>query len=144
VHRSRDDLAGCAIADVIAPRGKELWTTDTVAAARRLLAKQAVQVVPVLDGSAYVGAVDRAAVGDDVPADTPVVAVASRFPPTATASTPAADALAVLDDAGAKRLVVLADDDATYVGLVCIRGDRRRLCVDARTLTPANERTHSR
>ena len=31
-------------------------------------------------------------------------------------------------------LVVLDEDEMTYVGLVCLRGDRHRLCVDTARL----------
>jgi hypothetical protein len=34
------------------------------------------------------------------------------------------------DDAG-RRVVVLADDGRTYVGLMCLDRDRTRLCIDA-------------
>jgi hypothetical protein len=44
---------------------------------------------------------------------------------------PATEALAALDRDGGKRLVILAGDGVSYVGLVCLRGDRERLCVDA-------------
>jgi hypothetical protein len=37
----------------------------------------------------------------------------------------------VLNAAGGDRLVVVADDGRTYVGLVCRRSDGLRLCVDA-------------
>ncbi len=135
VHRTRADLATCPIAAAITTRGKELSIDDTVADARRLLAAHAVRVVPVLDGAAYVGAVDRDAIGADAPPSAAIGPLASPLLPTTTASTPAVEALAALDRDGGKRLVVLGDDRATYVGLVCLRGDRDRLCVDA-ALTP--------
>lgn len=145
VHRTRADLATRPIAVAITTRGKELSIDDTVADARRLLAARAIRVVPVLDGAAYVGAVDRDAIGADAPPSAAIGPLASPLLPTTTASTPAAEALAALDRDGGKRLVVLADDDATYVGLVCLRGDRDRLCVDAELtddpITLSSERT---
>lgn len=131
VHRTRADLATRPIATAITTRGKELSIDDTVADARRLLAARAICVVPVLDGAAYVGAVDRDAIGADAPPSAAIGPFASHLLPTASASTPASEALAQLDRDGGKRLVVLADDGVSYVGLVCLRGDRDRLCVDA-------------
>ena len=88
------------------------------------------RVLPVLDGTRYVGAVDRGSISD-APASAKVVYFASALVPTATAATPAAEALAALDRHGSNRLVVLDGDGASYVGVVCMRSDRERLCVDA-------------
>ena len=127
-HASRSEFIEHPVA-ALAVRGKELQLESTAGVARRLLASRAVKVVPVLSGRRYVGAVDRAALArarDNVP----VRALARDLLPVATAQTPAEEALAALDAHGGTRLVVLDEDDATYVGLVCLRGDRRRLCVD--------------
>jgi hypothetical protein len=139
VHRDRDDFAFLPISAAITTRGKELVVGDTVAAARRLFARHPVSALPVLDGTAYVGVVTQDAIGDDVPAAAPVLSFASGALPTVVCDTPAPEALAVLDRSGGKRLVVLCTDNATYVGLVCMRGDRRQLCVAA---VPLDHPTH--
>ena len=131
VERSRAELAGVSIADVVTSRGKELVVGDTVASARRLFENASVQVVPVLDGVNYVGAVDRVAVHTEIDDGAPIGSLARGILPTCRAGTPAPVALAALDESGANRLVVLDDDDASYLGLVCLRSDRRHLCVDA-------------
>lgn len=131
VHRTRTDLAARPIGEAITTRGKELAVADTVAAARRLFANESVQVLPVLDGTAYIGAVDRDAIGDDVPATAAVTPFVSALLPTVIATTSTAGALAALDRDGSTRVVVLDADGATFVGLVCLRSDRERLCVDA-------------
>jgi len=130
-QRLRRDLAGCRIGEAITARGKELFVGDTVAAARRHFANRSVHVLPVLDGKVYVGAVDRGSIPRDAPDDAAVELFASAHVPTAVASTPAAAALAALDRAGSNRLIVLNADRATYIGVVCLRSDRERLCVDA-------------
>ena len=47
------------------------------------------------------------------------------------ASTPLIEALESVGDEGGRRIVVLGDDGSTYVGLICLNRDRRRLCIDA-------------
>jgi len=139
VHRHRDEFALLPISAAITTRGKELEVGDTVDAARRLFARHPVSVLPVLDGPAYAGVVTRDAIGDDVPAAAPILPFAADALPTVVCDTPAPEALAALDRDGAKRLVVLCTDSATYVGLVCMRGDRKQLCVAAE---PLDHTTH--
>jgi predicted transcriptional regulator len=115
----------------IAVRGKELQLEDTAREARQLFTRCAVKVVPVLDGFRYFGAVDRDLLAEAPSDDTPVRILAEGLLPFVVETMPAHDALDVLDANGGTRLVVLAEDAATYVGLVCLRGDRERLCVDA-------------
>lgn len=119
------------IHEAVSCRGKELRIDDTAAAARRLFENPSVQVIPVLDRAGYVGAVDRDMIADDLPDDAPVGPLAAPLLPTVTAPTPAVEALALLDARDSTRLVVLDVDRTTYVGIVCLRSDRERLCVDA-------------
>jgi regulator of cell morphogenesis and NO signaling len=128
--RARHDLAALPVSAAITTRRKELSATDTVADARRLFARDSVRVLPVLDGGAYVGVVTRDAL-DDVDPETPVVALTSESVPVALAGTPSAAAFTALDRSGSTRLVVVEDDGVTYRGLVCLRTDRERVCVDA-------------
>ncbi len=130
VHADIADLAQRPISSAITVRGKELSTAATVGAAREMFESSSVQLIPVLDGTAYVGAVARDDIADAPDAE-PISAYALRRPPTATASTQVGDALPVLDQDGGRRLVVLGDDQSTYVGLVCLTRDRARLCIDA-------------
>lgn len=142
--RSTHDLASSTVSAAITTRGKELSAADTVADARRLFVHRSVQVIPVLDEGAYVGAVGRDAISDDLSPETPLVAIASRNLPTALVGSPAPYAFELLERHGATRLVVLDDDGVTYRGLVCLRSDRERVCVDAECHVepdPANERT---
>ena len=128
VHADRSALERYPIA-ALAVSGKELQAADGAEAARSLLARRGVKAVPVLDGDRYVGALDRRALAAAWSEDLPVGSLARDLLPVAEAATPAGDALASLDAHGATRLVVLGADGA-YLGLVCLRGDRRRLCVD--------------
>lgn len=134
VHRHRDEFDSLPISAAITARGKELTVEDTVGAARRLFTRHSIRVLPVLDGTAYVGAVTRDAIGSDIDAAAPVLPFASAVVSTVVCATPAPTALALLDCDGGKRLVVLGADNTTYVGLVCLRGDRERLCVAVESL----------
>lgn len=57
--RSRLELDALPVSAAITARGKELAATQPVGAARRLLARASMQVVPVLAGRTFVGAVSR-------------------------------------------------------------------------------------
>jgi CBS domain-containing protein len=127
------DLLGVAerpVGSVITVRGKELPVGATVADARRVFASSSVQLIPVLDGTAYRGAVMRDDIAGAADED-PILRFAVSTPPTATASTPAGEALLALDETGGRRLVVLGDDGVGYTGLVCVTRDGARLCIDA-------------
>lgn len=129
-HATVGDVADLPVADVVTVRGKELAAGATVGEARALFGSSSVQLVPVVDGGRYAGAVTR----DDLAGaadDTPVAALAHDGPPTTTASTPVREAVAALAPDAGLRLVVLGDDAATYVGLLCLHRDRERLCIDA-------------
>lgn len=138
--RSRLELAALPIAAAVTTRGKELSATATVGDARALFDNGSVQVLPVLSGTRYLGAVSRDVLGGDVDPATPVAGLASPLVPTALASSPATDAFAELDRAGATRLVVIDDDGVTYRGLVCLTSDRERACVDAECHAPRASR----
>jgi len=130
VDASVSDLAGRTAGDVITVRGKELAADATVAAARALFESRSVQLIPLLAGAAYAGAVSR----DDLDGadDGDLVSAHARSrPPVTTTSTLLTDALATLDADGGRRLVVLGEDRTTYVGLICLHRDRQRLCIDA-------------
>lgn len=130
VHLDRDEVAAFP-ASAITLRGKELQADDPAAAARALLARETVKVIPVLDGARYVGAVDSNVLACAAAENVPVGHLATSLLPVAAATAPTREALQALDADGGSRLVVLDEDGATYVGLVCLRGDRRRLCLDS-------------
>ena len=137
VDRDRGEFASLRISAAITTRGKELSVSDTVAVARLLFARHPVRALPVLDGATYVGAVTENAIDGAVPATSAVLPFASDALPTVVCDTPAPEALAVLDRDGGNRLIVLGSDNSTYVGIVCMRGDRKRLCVAAESFDPA-------
>jgi hypothetical protein len=121
-HATVGDVADLPVAEVVTVRGKELAADATVAAGRALFGSSSVHL-------------------EDAPDDEPIAALAHDGPPTTTASTPVRDALAALGPDDGLRLVVLGDDGATYVGLLCLHRDRERLCIDAECHVAAQLRT---
>lgn len=140
VHRHRDEFVSAPISAAITPRGKELAVGDSVGAARILFACHPVRALPVLDGATYVGAVVKGSIADSVPDEEPIRQFVGDPLPTVVRHLPAPEALDLLDRSGERRLVVLEPDRKTYVGLVCMRGDRRRLCVAANGSDHGTER----
>jgi CBS domain-containing protein len=130
IDASISALADRSAGEVITVRGKELTADATVAAARALFGSGSVQLIPVLDGDAYLGAVTRDDLEGAGDAE-PVAGLATTRTPSVTASTPLAEALRGLAEDAGRRVVVLGDDRSTYVGLICLHRDRQRLCIDA-------------
>ena len=135
VHATIAELGDRNAGDGVTVRGKELQVGATVADGRALFGSSSVQLIPVLDGAAYAGSVTRDDIADAADVD-PIAPYATSKPPTATASTPIAEAVAILNADGGYRLIVLSDDRTTYVGLVCLHRDRTTLCIDAECHTP--------
>src|SRR4029078_7821134 len=119
VHADLRNVSDRPVGSVITVRGKELPADATVADARRLFESSSVQLIPVLDGNAYRGAVTREHLAD-APAPERILRFPLSRPPSATASTPAAEALLALDDMGGRRLVVLAHDGVGHTGVGCV------------------------
>jgi CBS domain-containing protein len=130
VHANAVDYAENPVSDLVTVRGKELFTGASVGEARALFENRSVQLVPLLDGRTYIGAVTRDGIEGASDGDALADHLDPQVPVT-TASTPLAQALRALDPSGGRRLVVVADDRPEYVGLICLHRDRVRLCVDA-------------
>jgi predicted transcriptional regulator len=130
VDASLSRLADRTAGQVVTMRGKELAADATVGDGRALLGSSSVRLIPVLDGTVYVGSFTRDDL-DGAADDEPIAAYAKREAPTVTASTPLPDALTVFEPDGGRRVVVLGDDGVSYVGLLCLSRDRQSLCIDA-------------
>ena len=131
IARTRHELAHVPIASAITIRGKELAREARIADARALFASSSVQVRPVLEGTTYGGTITRDAIPAELDPELPVAPLVSDDVPVVRAAMSSAAVLEQLDRTGGSRLVVLADSSDEYVGLVCLRSDRTRLCVDA-------------
>lgn len=128
---ARSALDGATLGEIVTVRGRELGVDASVAEARRVFASASVQVVPLLDAAGrYRAALARDAVTSALDADAPVLRLAGVRLPVVEAELDAEEGLRRMDETLANRLVVV-DRDRRYVGLVCLRSDRARLCVDA-------------
>ncbi len=136
IHLDVELSADRPVADLITERGKELPVEAGIGAARDLLRSESVRLVPLLDTDGrYVASITREAIevaGDD----DELASLATTKIPVLTSSTPLRDALVALEPDG-RRAVVVGDDGASYVGLVCLTSNRRQLCVDAECHAPA-------
>jgi hypothetical protein len=135
----RDEAADLFVADVMDPAPKTTPTTITVGELRRWFAGDAhVRTALLTDGAAFLGAIGP----EDLPPDAPADQLAVEFarPPAHVIGPdrPAGEALARLDATAGCRVVVLAPDDRTLLGLVCMDARRTHFCVP--TGTPAAER----
>lgn len=127
VHLTPDEVAEFPVGEVTL-EGKTLQAGESVDAARRTLRSSTVKVLPVLDGRRYVGSVDGPTI-EDAGGDAQLATLAQALVPLARETTRAGDALATLEADGGTRLVVVDEDDR-YLGIVCLREDRTRLCID--------------
>lgn len=116
------------VRDVMVSRPKTMPATATVADVRQTFANSHVISALLVDGTAFAGVITRDAVPDAVPDDASARDFASIDVPTIRPDMPVAEAVAMLDADGERRLVVLADDGATLAGLLCLDESRTGFC----------------
>jgi CBS domain-containing protein len=124
-----DGVARQSVREVMLSRPKTLPAEATVADLRRLFENPRVETALVVDGTRFVGVVDREQL--DVPHsdDTPARSLARRDRVTIGPDAPVADAMDLMDETGGRRLVVVADDGVTVQGLLCLSTDRTGFCM---------------
>jgi CBS domain-containing protein len=113
------------VRDVMVRRPKTLPASATVADLRHLFSNGHVQTALLVDGDAFVGAVDRQSLPSDVPDAAPARDVATSGDVIAP-DAPMAEAVARLEANETDRLVVL--DGPNLVGLMCLTKDRTGFC----------------
>jgi CBS domain-containing protein len=126
--RSREAVAGLLVRDVMVSSPKTLPATATVADVQGVFANAHVRSVILVDGDAFVGVVERAALGAETPGARPASRHATRDLATITPDEPIGIALERLDAARALRLVVLDPDGSTLRGLLCLNGEATGFC----------------
>jgi hypothetical protein len=131
---SRDEAADLFVTDVMDPEPKTTPATTTVGELRGWFAADAhVRTALLTDGAAFLGAIGL----EDLPADAPAGQLAVEFARRPAhvigPDRPAGEALARLDATAGCRVVVLAPDDHTLLGLVCMDARRTHFCVPVGT-----------
>jgi len=136
-HIARDDAAGRLVRDVMVRRPKTLPVDATVGELRAQFENPRVQTALLADEGRFAGAIapDELPVGAD--ADEPARTYARIDVPTLPPDATMAEAIALLDERGDFRLVVLDGDGdaATLAGLLCLDRRGTTFC----TFTPATE-----
>lgn len=132
-HIARDDTAGSLVRDVMVHRPKTLPADATVGDLRRQFENPRVQTALLADGGRFAGAIAPSELPDSADAAEPARAYARVDVPTLAPDATMAEALALLDERGDFRLVVLDGDDATLAGLLCLDRRGTTFC----TFTPA-------
>jgi predicted transcriptional regulator len=109
-------------------RPKTLPAEATVADLRRMFTNPHVESALLVDGSHFVGLVDRDRVDQESPDDILARSLAQRESVTIRVNATVADAMEQMDRNGSRRLVVVADDDTTVHGLLCLNTNRTGFC----------------
>jgi CBS domain-containing protein len=132
-HIDRDDAASQLVRDVMVHRPKTLPADATVADLRRQFENPRVQTALLADGGRFAGAIAPSELPADAP-DGEAARTYARFDiPTLGPDATMAEALALLDERGDFRLVVV--EGGTLAGLLCLDRRGTTFC----TFTPAGQ-----
>src|SRR3954467_9582433 len=123
-HIDRDDAAGRLVRDVMVHRPKTLPADATVADLRRQFENPRVQTALLAGAGRCAGAIAPSELPDSADAAEPARDYARVDIPTLAPDATMAEALALLDERGDFRLVVLDGDTGSLAGPLCL--DRRR------------------
>ena len=130
-HLDRDDAAGRLVRDVMVSRPKTLPADATVADLRRQFENPRVQTALLADDGRFAGAIAPSELPETADDADPARAYARVDIPTLAPDATMDEALALLDERGDFRLVVL--DGGTLAGLLCLDRRGTTFC----TFTPA-------
>lgn len=119
-NMAREEAAGRLVRDVMVSRPKTLPAGATVAELRAQFANPKVQTALLADGGRFAGAISPDELPGDAPDDGAARDYARTDVPTLAPDATMADALDLMDRRGDHRLVVLGDDGATLMGLLCL------------------------
>jgi len=115
------------VRDVMRRWPKTLPSSATVGDLRRLFDNPRVLDVVLVDGTAFVGVVDRDAVGG-LPDETPAQDLAHSSDVTIAPEANVRQALARLEKEGSWRLAVVGSDGVTFEGMLCLNTTRTGFC----------------
>lgn len=124
----RDRAVTRPVRDVMISTPKTLAAAATAADARALFANPKVLSVPLVDGTAFAGLLDREDLPETVTDAGPVRGFARQNVPTTTPDASMGEALDLMTSTETVRLVVLAEDGRTLRGLLALDHDRTGFC----------------
>lgn len=124
---TREEAAPRTVGDVMLRTPKTLRGSATVDEARAFFANPKVISAVIVDGTRFVGLLDRTDLPSLLPGSAPIRAYA-RATPTMTPSRPVAEAIDILDERGLARIAIVAEDGVTLAGLLCLDRQRAGFC----------------
>jgi CBS domain-containing protein len=122
--------AGPRVEDVMLRGPRTVGPETTVAEARAAFENPRVRLLLVARGDAFLGAVTRETIGDELGGDVTLEALATDDGTLVDPADPVDRAVELLELKQTDRLPVVTDD-RTLVGLVCFNRRQGHFCVDA-------------
>jgi CBS domain-containing protein len=124
------DAAGPRVEDVMLRGPRTVAPETTVAEARESFENPRVRLLLVARGDAFLGAVTREMIGDELAGDVTLEALATDDGTLVDPADPVGRVVELLELKQTDRLPVVTDD-RTLVGLVCFNRRQGHFCVDA-------------
>jgi len=124
-----DEAVVLTVGEVMISRPKTQAGDALVADIRRAFENPSVRTVLLADDGVFRGAIERDLVPADAPENEPAARYADTAPVTTTPATPISEAIKLLDDRAEPRLIVLDEDGATLLGLLCFNRSSSEFCV---------------
>jgi CBS-domain-containing membrane protein len=128
---TRSEAQELLVRDVMVRRPKTMAADSTVADLRAHFENPRVRTALLADDGRFAGAIAPEELPDSAAGTEPARAYAAADVPTVGPEVPMADALALMERRGDHRLVVVAGDGETLVGLLCLDKTGTSFCVDA-------------
>jgi CBS domain-containing protein len=123
-----DEAAEQLVGDVMIKRPKTLPATATVGDVRRLFENGSVQTGLLVDDGRFRAAIERHDVPDSAVDDAAALEFAVTPIAKVSPATRMQEAIALLDSAGTRRLVVVDEDGETLRGIVALNSSRSGFC----------------
>jgi len=127
---ARGEAQARLVRDVMVRRPKTMPADSSVADVRAQFQNPSVQTALLADGGRFAGAIGRDDLPDAAAGDEAASAYARRDVPMVGPDAAMPEALAVMEERGEHRLVVLDGDGETLVGLLCLDRTGTSFCVD--------------
>lgn len=125
----QEQAVGLTVGEVMIVKPKTLPADAMIGDVRRVFENPSVRTVLLADEGMFRGAIERELVPASARADEQAMRYADTEPVTVTAAMPIPEAIELLDARSEPRLIVLDEDGATLVGLLCFNRNSSGFCV---------------